>query len=72
MFEAMLSLAFGWWHLPWGILMTPVQIARNVGGVLRATDASRPSAQLEKLVRLQLATELLAPSQDVSQPTRGQ
>jgi hypothetical protein len=60
--DAAVSLGLGWWALPWGVIMTPVQIARNVAGLLHRPLTDQPSAQLEKLVRLQLiGVTLVAP-----------
>jgi len=68
--DTMLSLALGWWGLPWGIVMTPVQVVRNLVGIFAATDTSRPSARLDALVRLQLATTLVAtPPNTAMEPT---
>ena len=50
--NAATSLVLGWWGFPWGLVMTPVQVSRNLVGVFRGSDASKPSAQLEKLVRM--------------------
>jgi hypothetical protein len=69
--DSIVSLAFGWWALPWGIVMTPVQVARNVAGLLRAADESRPSTQLETMVRLRVATDVVAaPPDSALEPTR--
>jgi hypothetical protein len=57
--DAALSLGLGWWGLPWGLIMTPVQVVRNVAGLLGATDRSQPSSRLERLVRLRCADELV-------------
>jgi len=57
--DGLFSLAFGWWGLPWGIIMTPIQVGRNVVRVLRPTDDSRPSPELERMVRLRLAADLV-------------
>ena len=57
------SLLFGWWGFPWGLIITPVQIARNIIGICSAPNATRPSPQLEKLVRLHIATQLVAQNQ---------
>jgi hypothetical protein len=57
MSDAFFSLACGWWAVPWGPLMTIVQVVRNIVG--NETDPSKPSPQLEKLVRLRLAEDLL-------------
>jgi hypothetical protein len=29
------SFFLGWWGLPWGIIMTPVQIIRNIAAIIR-------------------------------------
>lgn len=55
-------LAFGWWGAPWGLVVTPVQIFRNLAGLYGDRDVFRPSSRLEKLVRLRLAATLAAPS----------
>ncbi len=52
------SLIAGWWGIPFGLLMTPVQIVRNLIGMLRSAPTS-PSLLLEKQVRLLLARDLL-------------
>jgi hypothetical protein len=57
------SLLFGWWGIPSGLILTPVQITRNLMGVFSPPDPRRPSPKLEKLVRLNLARQILAKSQ---------
>ena len=54
------SLFLGWWGFPWGLIMTPVQITRNVVGLARSKPSMRPSPQLGRIVRLQMAAELRA------------
>jgi len=41
--------------IPFGIIMTPVQILRNVVGLFSHTDPLRPSAELEAAVRMRVA-----------------
>ena len=53
------SLVLGWWGIPWGIILTPVQIGRNLFGIARQPDPTKPSTQLEKLVRMNLAAAAL-------------
>jgi hypothetical protein len=53
------SAALGWWGLPWGILLTPVQVFRNVAGLLSSRDPTQPSAELANLVRIQLASQFV-------------
>ena len=52
---AAFSLVLGWWGFPWGLVLTPVQIARNLSGMLRPPEPSKPSEKLEKIVRLTMA-----------------
>lgn len=57
---AISSGVFGWWAFPWGFFMTPIQIVRNVKGMLARGDSSWPSQQLAHLVKLDLAKRTLA------------
>ncbi len=52
------SLLLGWWGIPWGPLFTPVQAIRNLLGMLGGPSPFRPSARLEKLVRIDVASRL--------------
>jgi len=56
----LLSLVLGWWGFPWGLVMTPVQIVRNVRGMMRTPDPLRASPELERLARVQLASQQAA------------
>lgn len=56
--SALYSAALGWWGVPWGVLVTPLQVGRNIVGMCRGAPAA-PSAQLERLVRLHLAEQAL-------------
>lgn len=56
MYGAVSSLLAGWWGIPWGLIMTPVQIGKNIFGMLRTHDSLQPSERLEQLVRVELAT----------------
>lgn len=40
------SLVFGWWGLPWGLLITPLQITRNVLGLTPWADPNNPQSPL--------------------------
>jgi hypothetical protein len=62
--DAAFSLVLGWWGVPWGLIMTPVQVVRNLSGVFGGPDPARPSAQLEKFVRMTLAAQAAAPPSD--------
>lgn len=61
--DAAASLLLGWWGFPWGLVMTPVQIGRNVFGMLRGPDPLTPSRQLEKAIRMDLAMQAVAQHQ---------
>ena len=50
------SLVLGWWGFPWGLIMTPVQVTRNLLGMFRSPDPLKPSPSLEKIVRMSLAS----------------
>jgi hypothetical protein len=52
------SLLFGWWGFPWGLIMTPVQITRNIGGMMRKVDNTQPSDELARVARIHLASEI--------------
>jgi hypothetical protein len=52
------SLVLGWWGIPWGFIFTPIQVIRNLIAIARGTNPSSPSAELDRLVRLQVASEV--------------
>lgn len=58
--DAAFSLALGWWGFPFGLIMTPVQVVRNLTAVFGGPDPSRPSAQREKFVRMSMAAQAMA------------
>ncbi|MEW6349866.1 MAG: hypothetical protein AB1646_12440 [Thermodesulfobacteriota bacterium] len=55
------SLVLGWWGFPWGLVMTPVQIVRNIVGLAGPPDPLVASAALDRLVRVHLAATLGQP-----------
>ena len=57
--DTAVSLAAGWWGFPWGLIMTPVQVGRNLVGMASAPGQSGPSPQLEKTVRTMLAARMV-------------
>ena len=52
--DTVYSLLLGWWGFPWGFLITPIQIVRNIAGLFRGVSAA-PSPQLAGMVRLRMA-----------------
>jgi hypothetical protein len=63
---ALSSLVLGWWGFPWGLIMTPVQVGRNVIGMMKGPDDLRPSPMLERMVRLGIGSQLVKQSQSTS------
>ncbi len=64
---------FGWWGFPFGLVGTPVQIARNLGGLRSSSAADRPSDKLCEMVRSGLAVQLMsAPAEPFSTSRPGE
>lgn len=53
----------GWWGFPFGLLVTPVQIGRNLFALVKGQEPTSPTPALDKMVRLQLASSLVAQHQ---------
>lgn len=53
------SAILGWWGIPWGLLMTPIQVIRNLVSLASAPDPTRPSPAFKHFLRLQLAASLV-------------
>ncbi len=53
------SILFGWWGFPWGPILTPVLVTRNLRGILNGPQPFRPSPALERLVRTHLAAQMM-------------
>lgn len=64
---AAVSALVGWWGFPWGLIVTPIQIARNTYGLFSGPDPQRPSDQLQQMIRLNLAAQLVAASDQIPQ-----
>lgn len=62
-----LSGLVGWWGFPWGLIMTPIQVGRNFVGLVSGPDPQRPSPELENIVRLSLAAQLVQADQQQQQ-----
>jgi hypothetical protein len=50
------SLVAGWWGVPWGIFVTPVQVIRNIVALLDTR--SSPSRRFQQVVKIDLAQKL--------------
>ncbi|RDZ28726.1 hypothetical protein [Lysobacter silvisoli] len=57
--DAAFSATLGWWGFPFGLLMTPVQILRNLGEMLISDRPRPPSRELLELARLDLGQQVL-------------
>lgn len=61
------SLLVGWWGFPWGFLITPLQLFRNVAALLRGRADAGASRELEQFVRAQIVSEQILPEQRAQQ-----
>ena len=58
--EALLICAVaGWWGIPWGIFMTPVQIVCNLIELFKKGRIGQPSPELLEIAQLYLGQQLL-------------
>jgi hypothetical protein len=62
------SGVLGWWGFPWGLVLTPVQIARNILGMCAGPGATQPSADLRKLVLVNIAAQSIQKKQQKPPP----
>lgn len=53
-YSAFFSLFFGWWGVPWGVLVTPAQIIKNIMALAIPPNPDIPSKKLERMVRINL------------------
>jgi hypothetical protein len=58
--DTIISLILGWWGIPLGLIMTPVQIAKNISGIIKGPNTLKPSATLENLVRVNIVSQIIA------------
>jgi hypothetical protein len=56
--NGLISLLFGWWGIPWGILMTPFYLLRNFWGLICPVSTLEPSEKLKEHVRLMIAEKM--------------
>lgn len=62
------SAVVGWWGFPWGLVMTPVQVGRNIAALTGGPLPHAPSKDLERAVRMQLGARLLAAEREGDAP----
>ena len=53
--DTLFSLLLGWWGFPWGFIVTPIQITRNLWAIAFPPNYNRPSDKLRKRVSINLA-----------------
>jgi hypothetical protein len=58
-----ISLVFGWWGIPWGLVLTPVQVTRNIIGMASGPDSSKPSPELRRVVQIHMGSQIMATNQ---------
>jgi hypothetical protein len=68
--SALFCLLLGWWGFPWGLVMAPVQIIRNLDGAANPPDPSRPSPKLERLLRVNIASQVAAANRPAAPAAR--
>lgn len=58
----------GWWGIPWGLLLTPVQITRNIRAMRERSTDSEPSRTLRNFAMVQLGARMATnlPTADTS------
>lgn len=54
------SAVLGWWGFPWGLIMTPVQVGKNIVGMASKGDPGTPSPKLRQQVRLLLGARMVS------------
>jgi hypothetical protein len=54
------SLFLGWWGFPFGLVLTPIQIIRNLVAMTVAPDPTVPSKKLEQVGLTELANQSVA------------
>ena len=53
----LVTAAFGWWSIPWGIILTPLYLYRNTVWLFKRRNLSEPSQELIEATRSQLAMQ---------------
>ncbi len=54
----------GWWGFPWGFLVTPFQVARNLVGLLKHSDEG-PSSDLLEMIREEIGAQAVTRSREL-------
>jgi hypothetical protein len=67
--DTLFCIVLGWWGIPWGLIVPPVQIVRNVVAMVAPPAAAHPSEALRKRVRLLMASSAATSSGPPPLPT---
>jgi hypothetical protein len=57
--DLLISLFAGWWGFPWGFIMTPIQIVRNIIELSSGPNDTKPSPKLYRIIQIHLRENLL-------------
>jgi len=57
------SFLFGWWGIPHGLILTPVQLTRNFIGLFIVPSPNHPSRRLEDLILMDVTDEMKTANQ---------
>jgi endogenous inhibitor of DNA gyrase (YacG/DUF329 family) len=60
--DLFLSSLLGWWGIPFGLIITPIQIVKNVVILIKSPDQSEPTELMTQRIRQMLATKQLETS----------
>jgi hypothetical protein len=61
------SAVLGWWGFPFGLILTPVQMTRNIIGMCRGSGTGQPSPDLRRLVLANLGLQALRKQQQAQE-----
>lgn len=71
--EQLKSLGFstllGWWGFPFGLIVTPIQIVRNIAALAGGADPGKASQRLQNILKLNLARKIAAQATAGASPT---
>ena len=56
--DALYSFFLGWWGIPWGLVMTPVQIGKNITGMFAGRSENEPSQELQQATGMIIASQM--------------
>ena len=61
--DTFFCLFLGWWGFPWGLVMTPLQLGRNLWGLTKG-DSGGPSETFRKFIGTNVAAYVLASNRE--------